>query len=144
MRLDITRKTDLAVRALRVLDGVDGRVKGSRLAELINSTPGFVPQVVAPLVKKRWVRSDPGPTGGYVLIVGLDEISLLDVIEAVEGPTDVDLCVLDGGPCDEAERCAVHDAWNRARDQLLAELRTTPLTGLQQRWPGSGSSVPLA
>ena len=130
VKLDITRKSDLAVRALQVLDAVDDRIKGSDLAELVNSTPGFIPQVLAPLVKKRWVRSDPGPTGGYVLIVDLDTISVLDVIEAVEGPTDMDVCVLDGGHCSEGDRCAIHEAWSRARGQLLAELGSTSLRDL--------------
>lgn len=135
MRLDVTRRTDLAVRTLLALDGVGERIKGSDLAELVCSTSGFMPQVLAPLVQKRWVRSDPGPTGGYVLVQSLDDISVLEVIEAVEGPTDMDRCVLDGGDCDEVGHCAIHTAWTRARETLLGELGSTPLREIQMNPP---------
>ncbi|MDH3294436.1 MAG: Rrf2 family transcriptional regulator [Acidimicrobiia bacterium] len=128
MRLDITRKSDLAVRALCVLGSQVTRLKGSDLAELIETTPGFLPQVVAPLVRRRWIDSTPGPTGGYLLGVQLDDISLLDVIEAVEGPLDLEVCVLDGGHCTETNHCAVHGAWMRARHHLYEELATTPIS----------------
>jgi Rrf2 family protein len=111
----------LAVRALRALADAD-RIKGSALAELIGTTPGFVSQVVNPLVKAGWIRSNPGPTGGYSLIVDLSDVSVLAVIEAVEGATETGQCVLADGPCNDSGSCAMHVPWQRARDGLLREL----------------------
>ncbi len=128
MRLDMTRRSDLAVRALCALGAYDERIKGSELAELIDTTPTFLPQVLSPLVRRRWVDSTPGPTGGYRLDVDLDDISLLDVIEAVEGPLDHDVCVLDGGHCTEVGHCAVHEAWMEARHHLYRRLDATPIS----------------
>lgn len=127
MRLEVTRRSDLAVRALRALDRAGGRVKAPALAATVGSTAGFVTQVVTPMVRAGWVRSDPGPAGGYTLAVGLDEVSVLDVIEAIEGPTDSGRCVLVDRPCSETGTCALHGAWLRARAQLLRELDTTPV-----------------
>ena len=106
---------------MRALADAD-RIKGSALAELIGTTPGFVSQVVNPLVKAGWVRSDPGPTGGYSLIVDLAGVSVLAVIEAVAGATETGQCVLAEGPCNESGSCAMHVPWQRARDGLLREL----------------------
>lgn len=92
------------------------------LAEAVGSTSGFVPQVLNPLVRQGWVRSDPGPTGGYSLAVELETVSVLEVIEAIEGPTDTGRCVLADRPCNESGVCALHASWTRLRDQLLAEL----------------------
>lgn len=125
MRLEVTRKSDLAVRALRALGDADRRVKGPELADLVCSTPGFVAQVVNPLVRAGWVRSEPGPTGGYSLAVDLGEVSVLAVIEAIEGPTDAGRCVLADRPCSEEGPCALHAAWQRARTELLHELDAT-------------------
>lgn len=127
MRLEVTRKSDLAVRALRTLAdlGPGQRCKATELAELVGSTPGFVAQVVTPLVRAGWVASDPGPTGGYSLDVDLATVSVLAVIEAVEGPTDSGRCVLADRPCSESGPCALHTAWQRARDELLRELGAT-------------------
>jgi len=122
VRLEVTRKSNLAVLALRALGERDSRVKAASLAEQIGATSAFTTQVLAPLVKARWVRSDPGPTGGYCLIEALDRISVLDVIEAIEGPTVNGLCVIADRPCDEAGLCALHGPWTRARDELLRGL----------------------
>ena len=121
MRLEVRRQSDLAVRALRALAEVD-RLKSGPLAELIDTTPGFVSQVLTPLVRAGWVRSDPGPTGGYSLMVDLADVSILEVIEAVEGATETGLCVLADRPCEETGSCALHVPWQRARDGLLREL----------------------
>ena len=125
MRLEVTRKSDLAVRALRVLADASGRVKGPALADAVGSTSGFVSQVLNPLVRQGWVRSDPGPSGGYSLAVDLGAVSVLAVIEAIEGPTDSGRCVLADRPCNETGTCALHVPWLRARAQLLRELDAT-------------------
>lgn len=125
MRLEVTRKSDLAVRALQALAEGPERLKGPQLATRLGTTSGFVAQVVSPLVRTGWIRSEPGPTGGYSLTVDLETVSVLEVIETIEGPTDVDRCVLADRPCSEAGTCALHLPWLRARAQLLTELEAT-------------------
>lgn len=110
------------MRSLQELAACSGRVKGPALATLVGSTSGFVSQVVTPLVRAGWVRSDPGPSGGYSLTVDLNDVSVLSVIETIEGPTDSGRCVLADRACDEAGTCALHVPWLRARSQLLAQL----------------------
>lgn len=132
MRLEVTRRSDLAVRALRALAAAGDRLKGPELAEIVGATPGFLGQAMTPLVRAGWVRSDPGPTGGYSLAGPLDDLSVLAVVEAVEGPTDSGRCVLVDGPCAGHGTCALHEPWLRARTLLLAELDASPVIG-----PGS-------
>lgn len=110
---------------MRVLAGLEERVKGPALADAVGSTSGFVAQVLNPLVRQGWVRSDPGPTGGYSLAADLETVSVLAVIEAIEGPTDSGRCVLADRPCDEQGTCALHAPWTRARAHLLGELDAT-------------------
>ncbi len=128
MRLEVTRKSDLAIRSLQALGGVLDRVKGPDLAAMVGSTPGFVSQVLTPLVRAGWVRSDPGPSGGYSLVVDLDDLSVLAVIEAIEGPTDSGRCVLADRPCNERGICALHVPWLRARAELRASLDAISVT----------------
>lgn len=130
MRLEISRRADLAVRALVVLSGESGRVKAGDLARQLDTTPGFVPQIVRPLVKRGWVRSDPGPRGGYSASADLDQVTVLDVIEAVDGPTDLGHCVVAEQACGGAPHCALHVAWGRARDELLDQLGKVSLEDL--------------
>jgi Rrf2 family protein len=128
MRLEVTRKTDLATRALLALARSAERTKASELAATLDASPGFLSQAMTPLVNNGWVRSDPGPTGGYTSLVDLDDLSVLDVVEAVEGTTDATSCVLEDRPCAGGGLCALHNAWAQARTQMLRELAETPLS----------------
>jgi len=130
MRLEVTRKADLATRVLLELSTRDVRAKSADLADAVGTTPGFLTQVVAPLAGRGWVDSEPGPTGGYRATVALDQLSVLDVIEAVEGPSESGRCVLADRPCAGDGQCALHVPWSRARAQLVSELARTPLSTL--------------
>jgi Rrf2 family protein len=130
MRLEISRRADLAVRALLALGAAPDRIKADELAARLDTTPGFVPQIVGPLVKRGWVRSDPGPRGGYSGTLAFADVSVLDVIEAVDGPTDAGRCVVADGPCGRAPHCALHVAWARAREELVTHLDATSLATL--------------
>lgn len=127
MRLEITRRAELAVRALALLGErtsaeATGRTKGQRLAADLGTTTAFLPQVLAPLVKAGWVRSDPGPSGGYALQVPLGSVSVLEVIEAVDGATDDGRCVVADRACRAATPCVLHGAWRQARSELTRRL----------------------
>ena len=113
-----------------ILAAAPDRTKGAALAEHLDTSAGFVAQAMTPLVANGWVRSDPGPSGGYTLVADLDDVSVLEVIEAVEGPTDTARCVLEDRACSRGGHCALHIPWSRARTGLLGELADTPLAAL--------------
>ncbi len=105
--------------------GVPRRLKALELAEILGTTTGFVAQVVTPLVKAGWVRSVPGPTGGYTLADDVADLSVLEIIEAVDGPTATGDCVVEDRPCHPDHSCPLHEAWSAAREVLLATLGAT-------------------
>jgi len=117
MNISFQRRTDLAISALRALNGV-GAVRGVELAEEIETTPSYLPQVMAPLVKAGWVTSERGPGGGYRL-ADVGRISLFAVVEATEGSGD-GRCVLRDAPCPGERGCPVHAVWSQARDVLVS------------------------
>lgn len=130
MRLEVTRKADLATRGLVILATGGRRAKAAELAAALDTTSGFVAQVMTPLVARGWVRSVPGPAGGYVAAVDPSDVSVLDVIEAVDGPTDTGRCVMEDRPCPRGrgDECALHQPWARARQAMLRELASVPLS----------------
>ncbi len=135
MRLETTRKSDLAARALITLAPFTEALKAADLGERLSATTAFMSHVMAPLVANGWVASDPGRNGGYRLVVGLDDITVLDLIEAVEGPTETGRCVVGDRPCEGTGTCAVHDAWVRARQLLLEELAKTSVANIAHTFP---------
>ncbi|MDZ7675497.1 MAG: Rrf2 family transcriptional regulator [Acidimicrobiales bacterium] len=131
MRLQLTKKTDQALRAALVLGHAGGRVKGSALADQVGTSAGWLPQIVQPLVGQGWVSSTTGPNGGYMLEVELGHLDVLRLIEAVEGSTDTGHCVLEDRACGSApEPCALHEPWLRARASLMRELESISLAEL--------------
>ncbi len=138
MRLELLKRTDLSLQALGQLADSGDIVAGSRLAAAIGTTTSYLPHVMKPLTARGWVTATSGPHGGYRLQGNLDEISVLDVVEAVEGTTDNQQCVLKGAPCPTVDTCAFHASWVKARDALVNELGGLPLRAALRPAPVKG------
>lgn len=128
MRLELSVRTDLALRALQQLATRDRRITRADLAETLDATPGSLAQVMGPLVTERWVESRRGRNGGYRLTRAGRSVSVLDVVTVEEGIPET-RCVLRPGPCSPDGTCALHDPWMRAREAMLAELATAAAIG---------------
>lgn len=129
MQLSLKRKGDYAVRAMISV----GRhyEKDLRQARQI-STEMHIPYktltlILAGLVAEGLLVATHGPTGGYRLARPPGDISLLDIVQAAEGPATLDQCVLRDGPCDWKETCPVHDTWARTQHALTREMASTSL-----------------
>lgn len=121
MQIGLKRRTELALRALRVLDG-HGRVSGADLAERIDTTASYLPQVMGPLVSRGWVRSERGPNGGYLLTDEAAAATIRALVESMEGELPTGQCILADRPCPGDDRCALHESWQQAQSTLLEEL----------------------
>lgn len=133
MRLQLERRTDLALRALRLLSDRDQNMRAREMAPLLGSTAQYLPQVLAPFVSAGWLTSEPGPRGGYRLVTDLDQRSMLDLIELSEGEIASEICVLRGGPCGDMEYCAVHLPWQEARSALVKRLDRIPISEMEDK-----------
>ncbi|MGB3734028.1 MAG: Rrf2 family transcriptional regulator [Ilumatobacter sp.] len=122
MRLEVSQRADLAVRALILLRRSPSRLRSADLARALGTTPGFVPQVMSPLVRAEWIGSRPGPMGGYEPIADLGALSVLQVVEEIDGPTDSGRCVVAEQQCEPSQPCALHHSWDRARRELVEAL----------------------
>lgn len=128
MKLVPTRRTDYAIRALLFLAEHDEEfLKADEIAEGMDIPRTFVPQVLQELQRAHLVRSRPSRHGGYALGRPAEQISVLDVVEALEGSLDESECALRGGPCRWDEVCALHWVWSAARTALADELRSATI-----------------
>lgn len=128
MKLEIMRRTDIALQALRLLEREGTLIQAADLATGVGSTAQFIPQVLTPLVRSGWIASEPGPRGGYCLATDLGDRTVLELIELIEGPTDDGRCALEGTDCSAANPCSLHDAWTWARGALIERLGATPIS----------------
>jgi Rrf2 family transcriptional regulator, iron-sulfur cluster assembly transcription factor len=130
MRLEMGRRADYAIRAAIDLarhhdTGV--RRKARQIAVAMDVPTTYVPQVLADLVRAELAASSAGPTGGYLLARPPAEISLLEIIRAVDDDPVSRVCVLRGGPCRWEDSCAVHVLWSEAQQAMLDRLEEATL-----------------
>lgn len=93
----------------------------------------FASQILADLVKAGLAISKAGKGGGYRLSRPPEEIPLLDVVEAGEGPLRSERCALGDGPCRWDAVCPLHQTWGAATNALRQVLGATTLADLAQR-----------
>lgn len=127
MQIALGRRGDYAVRAVLALARSygQGRRKAREIAEEMDIPERYLPQILAPFVRKRMLTAVAGPDGGYELARPPGSISLLEVVETAEGQIASERCVLRGGPCDWENACPLHYPWNRAQIALALQLQAT-------------------
>jgi Rrf2 family protein len=127
MRLELTKRADYAIRAVLALaSAADGeRLSVRRVAEDKRVPERFLTQVMRDLVRAGLVEGAVGRTGGYRLAKPSTETSLLEVVEAVEGDSRRQVCILRGGPCALDGVCDVHAVFAAAEADVLRRLRST-------------------
>ena len=129
MRLELTKRADYAIRAVLALSrAADGeRLSVRRIAADERIPERFLPLVMGDLVRAGLVEATVGRTGGYRLAKPSAEISLLEVVEAVEGDSRRRVCILRGGPCALDGVCDVHAVFAAAQDDVLGRLRNATI-----------------
>jgi Rrf2 family protein len=135
VRLELTRKADYAVRTVLLLarQGAAGWMAGPRIAEAMGIPPRFLPQVMQDLVRANIVEATLGRGGGYRLRRDPRDVSVLDIVEAIEGDARRRACVLRSGGCDAARPCDIHDVFAEAQDALLRRLGAASVQDLLDR-----------
>lgn len=135
MRMELTKRGDYAVRAALALARAPGGTLLSvrRIAEEMSIPVRFLPQVMSDLAAAGLVEATTGRAGGYRLARAADAVTLLDVVEAVEGDSRRRTCVLRGGPCGLDGHCDVHDVFFAAQDAMLGILDAAHLSDLPVR-----------
>ena len=87
-------------------------------------------RVLSRLAAADIVDSRIGRTGGYTLRRTPATLSILEVVETIEGPTRSTRCVLRQRGCDPAAPCAIHPTWSSAQDGVIGTLGDTSLAAL--------------
>lgn len=110
----LKRKADYALRAVKHLStlpkGELGSINSIAAAESISST--FLAYILRDLTRSGILVSVQGRTGGYRLAGAPKDVSLLNIIEAIEGPIHINLCTEgDRCPCDVASDCPMRSFW---------------------------------
>jgi Rrf2 family protein len=127
--LSPSRQADHAVRAVVWLAAqpAGSRRKAAEIAAAAGIPGPFAARVLAQLHRAGLLHARAGQEGGYALARTAAELTLLDVLEAVEGPLTARRCLLRDAPCGADGGCALHGAWAAAQQAFRAALGAAPL-----------------
>jgi Rrf2 family protein len=125
--MQITRQADYAVRAVLYLSGLDngGRAPTSTIAREQHIPPSFLAKIVSQLSVAGVVQTSRGARGGVTLARPSTKITLLEVVEAIDGPITLNECVMDSSICPLSGDCPVNRIWCEAQSKLVKKLETT-------------------
>lgn len=140
--LQVSRKVDYALRAMIYLAGLpDGaREPLHEIATRNGISKDFLAKIVKTLADAGLVSATRGRDGGISIARSPEGISFLDVIEAVEGPVQLNVCLDDAHNCSLSNSCTMQSVWRAGQERMLDVYRQTSLASLVDR---SSAPVPL-
>ena len=136
--LRVTKLTDYATLVLTVLAARPGDVLSAPdLAEHAGREAPTVAKVLKPLAQAGLVEGFRGANGGYRLARDPAAISLVEIVEAMEGPLGMTECSLHDGQCGIEQSCGVRANWRRINDVVADALRGVSLAEMRQPAPAA-------
>ncbi|MDF1614396.1 RrF2 family transcriptional regulator [Desulfurivibrio dismutans] len=117
--MQITRATDYAIRCVYCLARHPGELwMIDDIAREMEIPKSFLAKILQKLARAKLVESQRGVRGGFRLARPPREISLHDVMVAIEGPVAMNVCTMEGGRCDRSGQCRVHPVWVTVRQEV--------------------------
>lgn len=130
--MQITRQADYALRAMLYLSKLDPtkRAATSQIAETKKIPPSFLAKIISQLSIAGLIHTSRGARGGVTLSRPSNEISVLEVIEAIDGPVALNECTISPEGCPFSGECPIHGLWCDTQAELVNKLRHTTFADL--------------
>ncbi len=130
----LTRAGEYAIRCVLYLTQHRDRpiIARKEIAEVMEIPAQFLGKVAQQLARAGIIAIRQGAHGGYELVRRPEELTLLDVVEAIDGEIFLNDCIHRPESCDRQGFCSVHLVWDRARRQLRETLAGTTLAQLAE------------
>jgi Rrf2 family protein len=125
--MQITRQADYALRAMLYLAQLEPsqRAATSQIAEEQHIPPSFLAKIISQLSIAGLIHTSRGARGGVSLAHSPEEISILEVVEAIDGPIALNECTHNSGSCPFGESCPLRPLWCETQADLVDRLRKT-------------------
>lgn len=125
--MQITRQADYALRAMLYLAQLEPgqRAATSQIAEVQHIPPSFLAKIISQLSIAGLIHTSRGARGGVSLARTPAEISILEVVEAIDGPIALNECTHGAGSCPFGEDCPLRPLWCETQADLVDRLRKT-------------------
>jgi Rrf2 family protein len=125
--MQITRQADYALRAMIYLAKLDPtqRAATSQIAEEQRIPPSFLAKIISQLSIAGLIHTSRGARGGVSMARSPEEVSVLEVVEAIDGPISLNDCTGDPSDCPFGEDCPLRPLWCETQAELIDRLHKT-------------------
>lgn len=128
--MKITKETDYAMRIMLLLTCEKEHVEAKRIAEECGIPYRFALKILRKLVHAGLAKSYRGMNGGYTVSDEKDNVTLLDVVEAIDGTIAINTCMEDPDLCKEAAGCKIRKSLAEAQTVFADKLRSVSFSDL--------------
>jgi Rrf2 family transcriptional regulator, iron-sulfur cluster assembly transcription factor len=127
-----SRSAEYAIRAFIHLASVPGGkfAMVKQIAEQCDIPSHFLAKILQQLARKGFLRSSKGPTGGFTLRMAPEDITVLQIVDSVDGLTDYQRCPGGMTECNDDQPCGMHDSWKALRSRIMEYLERTSIADL--------------
>jgi len=137
--MNINQESDYALRLVLMLskEGLDNKLDAKFLSEKTNIPLRFLLKLTRKLIQAGIVKSFRGINGGYAITKEPKDITLKDVVEAIQGPIIITRCIHDNQACsaNKIGHCSIHNALCNIQNTLVDELEKVNFENLKnQPW----------
>ena len=125
--MQITRQADYALRAMLYLAKLppNERAATSQIAETKKIPPSFLAKIISQLSIAGLIHTSRGARGGVMLARKPEEITILEVVEAIDGPIALNECTTAPESCPFGGNCPLRRLWCGTQAELVEKLRNT-------------------
>ncbi|SRR6266403_1387326 len=127
-----SRSAEYAVRAFVHMAALapDEYLMVKRIAAETGIPSHFLAKILQDLARDGLLRSSKGPRGGFRLSQPPEEVSMLKIVEAVDGSGRLDRCIGGSPECNDHAACGMHDSWKALRSRIIGYLEGTSIADL--------------
>ncbi len=125
--MQITRQADYALRAMLYLSKLEipQRASTGQIAEKMHIPSSFLAKIISQLSIAGLIHTSRGARGGVSLARHPETISVLEVVEAIDGPMALNECTSGANGCPFGEECPLRPIWCNTQSELIEKLRNT-------------------
>lgn len=122
----ITRQADYAIRIVIYLAKNYGKtLTATTISEKTNVPKSFLPRIVSTLSNRKIVITEKGKKGGVRLARPPEEITIYEVIEAIDGVPTMNICIDRDDACFYTDFCKMHQLWKELQSHIEEKLKNT-------------------
>ncbi|MGB8261245.1 MAG: Rrf2 family transcriptional regulator [Terracidiphilus sp.] len=135
--MQLTRAADYGVRVMIHLAAQpDGeRALLPALARATSAPESFLSKVLQALCHAGFIASRRGQAGGFEILASGRRATIRAVVEAIDGPICLNVCLVSGASCKRKSYCQAHPIWLKAQEAMLGVLETSTVADLAYHTP---------